>query len=67
MPRYKVWVKVVQDEQHGYCIIEDADNADEAGERAEELFEENPDAFTWDPLDVSKPDLPEVISVQEVA
>lgn len=65
MPKYKVWVEVDQDPQRGYVVLE-ADSEREAKERAEEMFEEDYDAFTWDAPDLSKTDFAEAVSVEVV-
>lgn len=65
MPEYKVWVEVEQDPQRGYVVLE-ADSEQEAKERAEEMFEEDYDAFTWDELDMTKTDFATAVSAEVV-
>jgi len=58
MPKYKVWVEVEQDPQRGYVVTEDA-----AKEMAEEVFDEDYGAFTWDEPDLTKMDIAKAAQV----
>ena len=65
MPRYKVYVKIESDDQQGHVVI-DAKDPKAASEYAEELWDEDPDRFEWEPQDLTKPDLIEVITAEEI-
>lgn len=65
MPRFKVYVKIDVEDQRGTVVV-DAEDADTAGECAEELWEENPERFMWEPEDLTKPDLVDVVRIEEI-
>ena len=64
MPRYKVRVKVEQDSQTGSVVVEAA-SPDEVEDAVDTLFQDDPDAFDWEPEDVSKLDFVDILEFKE--
>lgn len=66
MPRYKIVLKVVEEVRLGTIVIE-ADSQKDARSRIEDdMDSEIDDAIEWEPLDMTKEDVYEVVSIQEV-
>ncbi len=66
MKKWKLTIEVPEDPQRGTVIVE-AETKEEAFEIADEMFQENYDAFTWDAPDVSRMDYIELIDAQVMA
>ena len=63
--KWKLRVEGPQEPQLGTITIE-AKTKKEALEKAEELFENDPDAFEWDYQDICSMDYLEVLSVRKI-
>ncbi len=60
MPRYKVRVKYVEQPHYATVIIdsgEDIPDFVDMRDRVDDLFQEDPDAFEWEPVDDGTPPL----------
>ena len=66
MKKYKVTIRPIQPSQDGTIIIY-AKSKKEASEMAEDLFADGDiDMFEFEPLDITSPDLCDVIKVEEI-
>jgi len=65
MKKFKVIIEPAQYVDKGEIVLE-AETAEQAGELAEELFDEDPTQFDWPSSDCSELDVCNIVSIEEL-